>query len=177
MRRALSPSPMPSSRIHLRPPRPDDADAFLAAVTASRRLHGRWVSPPKDGAAYLTYLERMRQPGQAAFLVLRRDDDALVGVVNLSHIVMGALRSAYLGYYAFAPQAGQGLMTEGLGAVCRHAFRVLKLHRVEANIQPDNRASLALAKRCGFRKEGFSPRYLKINGRWRDHERWAQLAD
>ncbi len=168
---------MPPSRIYLRPPEAGDAPAFLAAVAASRRLHGRWVSPPADAVAFLAWLDRMRQPGQQSFLVLRRDDDSLVGVVNLSHIVLGALRSAYLGYYAFAPHAGQGLMGEGLQAVCRHAFRVLKLHRVEANIQPSNAASLALARRCGFRKEGFSPRYLKINGRWRDHERWALLAD
>lgn len=168
---------MPASRIHIRAPEASDGPAFLAAVAASRRLHGRWVSPPADGVAYLAWLDRMRQPGQQPFLVLRREDDGLVGVVNLSHIVMGALRSAYLGYYAFAPHAGQGLMSEGLQAVCRHAFQVLKLHRVEANIQPDNAASLALARRCGFRQEGFSPRYLKINGRWRDHERWALLAD
>lgn len=168
---------MPPARIHLRPPEPFDAPAFLAAVAASRRLHGRWVTPPADAVAYLAWLDRMRQPGQQSFLVLRRGDDSLVGVVNLSHIVMGALRSAYLGYYAFAPNAGQGLMSEGLQAVCRHAFQVLKLHRVEANIQPDNAASIALARRCGFRQEGYSPRYLKINGRWRDHERWALLAD
>lgn len=168
---------MPPARIHLRPPEPSDAPAFLAAVAASRRLHGRWVTPPADAVAYLAWLDRMRQPGQQSFLVLRRGDDSLVGVVNLSHIVMGALRSAYLGYYAFAPNAGQGLMSEGLQAVCRHAFQVLKLHRVEANIQPDNAASIALARRCGFRQEGYSPRYLKINGRWRDHERWALLAD
>ena len=168
---------MPAARIHLRPPEASDASAFTTAVAASRRLHGRWVSPPGDAAAFQAYLERMRQPGHAAFLVLRRDDDSLVGVVNLSHIVMGALRSAYLGYYAFAPNAGRGLMTEGLRAVCRQAFQGLKLHRVEANIQPDNLASRALAQRCGFQREGFSPRYLKINGRWRDHERWALLAD
>ncbi len=168
---------MPTSRIALRAPEGSDAPVFLAAVAASRALHGRWVSPPADAAAFAAYLERMRCAGQQAHLILRRDDGSLVGVVNLSHIVMGALRSAYLGYYAFAPNAGQGLMSEGLQAVCRHAFRVLKLHRVEANIQPDNLASLALARRCGFQKEGFSPRYLKIKGRWRDHERWALLAD
>jgi ribosomal-protein-alanine N-acetyltransferase len=67
-------------------------------------------------------------------------------------------------------------MREALEAIVRHAFRVMKLHRLEANIQPGNRASIALAKSCGFRKEGFSPRYLKIGGRWRDHERWAIVA-
>ena len=59
----------------------------------------------------------------------------------------------------------------------RYAFAELRLHRVEANIQPANKRSLTLAKKAGFRREGFSPRYLKIGGRWRDHERWAILAD
>ena len=67
-------------------------------------------------------------------------------------------------------------MHAGLSAVVRHSFRVLRLHRLEANIQPGNRASIALAKSCGFIKEGYSPRYLKIGGRWRDHERWAIVA-
>jgi ribosomal-protein-alanine N-acetyltransferase len=64
-------------------------------------------------------------------------------------------------------------MTAAMILLLRHAFRSLKLHRLEANIQPGNTASVALVKRCGFRKEGFSPRYLKVGGRWRDHERWA----
>ena len=64
-------------------------------------------------------------------------------------------------------------MSEGLGLLLRLAFRRLRLHRLEANIQPGNAQSIALVRRAGFRREGLSPRYLKIGGRWRDHERWA----
>ena len=68
-------------------------------------------------------------------------------------------------------------MTDALPLVLDHAFGALGLHRVEANIMPTNRPSLALVRRAGFRREGLSPRYLKIAGRWRDHERWALLAE
>jgi ribosomal-protein-alanine N-acetyltransferase len=164
-------------RIALRSPVAGDASAFLAAVHASRRLHRPWVHPPRTRADFLQYLHRMDAPGQHAFLVCRREGGALVGVVNLTHVIMGALRSGYLGYYAFSGHEGQGLMREGLQAVVRHAFRTLKLHRLEANIQPANAPSTALVRACGFAREGYSPRYLKIGGRWRDHERWALLAD
>ena len=97
------------------------------------------------------------------------------GVVNA--IVRGLFHSAYLGYYALAPHAGKGYMTEGMRLVIRHAFVAMKLHRLEANIQPENTASRALVKRLGFRLEGYSPRYLKIAGRWRDHERWALTVE
>ena len=113
------------------------------------------------------------------FLVCRHDPtgaEEIAGVINITQIVMGAFCSGYLGYYAFSGFERHGLMREGLVQVLRHAFGVLKLHRLEANIQPGNRASIALVKACGFVKEGYSPRYLKINGRWRDHERWAVLA-
>ena len=73
--------------------------------------------------------------------------------------------------------ANQGYMREGIELVLREAFLNLRLHRIEANIQPGNHASIALARGAGFSREGFSPRYLKIGGRWRDHERWAILAD
>ena len=92
-------------------------------------------------------------------------------------IVRRGFQSAYLGYAVGKPFAGQGYMRDGLELVLRHAFTTLRLHRIEANIQPANASSLALAKGAGFRREGFSPRYLKIGGRWRDHERWAILAE
>jgi ribosomal-protein-alanine N-acetyltransferase len=86
-------------------------------------------------------------------------------------------KSTYLGYYAFAPQDGQGLMSDGLSLALDVAFRALRLHRVEANIQPANTRSTALVRRAGFVREGFSRRYIKLAGRWRDHERWALLAE
>ena len=92
-------------------------------------------------------------------------------------IVRGDFQGAYIGYYLFVPHTGKGYMLEGLRLVLERAFRELALHRVEANIQPGNVRSLRLVKRLGFRREGFSPRYLKIGGRWRDHERWALLVE
>jgi len=101
----------------------------------------------------------------------------IAGVINVSQIFYGNFRSAYLGYYAGARFMGQGYMSDGLRLVFRHAFGALGLHRLEANIQPENRASIRLVRRAGFRREGFSRRYLKIGGRWRDHERWAITAE
>jgi ribosomal-protein-alanine N-acetyltransferase len=150
---------------------------FLAAVRRSRALHRGRATPPATPAAYRAYLRRLRKPTHQGHLVVLRSSGALAGVVNVSEIVGGAFRSAYLGYYAFRPHAGQGYMSEGVRLVLRRAFGELRLHRVEANIQPGNTASLALVRRLGFRREGFSPRYLKIAGRWRDHERWALLAE
>ena len=150
---------------------------FLAAVRRSRRLHAAWVSPPATVAAYRAYLRRVRRPTHAGYLVCRADSGELVGVVNISEIVRGNFDSAYLGYYAFAPHARQGLMAEGLARVVGEAFRRLGLHRLEANIQPRNTASRRLVRRLGFRREGFSRRYLRVAGRWRDHERWTILAE
>ena len=107
----------------------------------------------------------------------RREDRSILGFFNLSHITRGSLQSAYLGYAIGSTFAGQGYMREGIELVLRDAFLTLRLHRIEANIQPGNQASIALARGAGFSREGFSPRYLKIGGRWRDHERWAVLAE
>jgi ribosomal-protein-alanine N-acetyltransferase len=100
----------------------------------------------------------------------------LVGFISVTNIVRGVFQSGYLGYYAFAGNERQGLMTLALRQVVKRAFSELHLHRLEANIQPENLASVALVRACGFAKEGYSERYLKIRGRWRDHERWAMLA-
>ena len=167
-------------RLLLHAPTLADEAEFLAAVAASRALHQPWVAPPATPQRYQHFVRHSVAPSHHAFLLRRRPaagqpSGQLVGCVNLSHVVMGTLCSGYLGYFAFAGHQGQGLLAEGLRAVLRHAFGPLKLHRVEANIQPGNAASMALVQACGFSREGYSPAYLKINGRWRDHERWARL--
>ena len=164
-------------RVYLRRPHLDDTREFLALMAASRRLHRPWVQPPADRKAFAAYVEHSRSDRALGSLICLREDDAIVGAANLSEIVRGLFQSAYLGFYGSAPYLGQGLMREGIGLVVRHAFLALKLHRIEANVQPGNVRSLALVKALGFKKEGYSPRYLKIAGRWRDHERWTRLAD
>jgi [ribosomal protein S5]-alanine N-acetyltransferase len=165
------------TEVFLRYPSARDREEFLERVKASRKLHGRWVSAPADVEAFASWLRRTKAPEMESVLVCREEDGAIAGVYNIGQIFYGHLCSAYLGYYSFAPFAGRGYMREGLQLVLRHAFGPLGLHRLEANIQPENGPSIALVSGAGFRLEGLSPRYLKIAGRWRDHERWAILAE
>jgi [ribosomal protein S5]-alanine N-acetyltransferase len=166
-----------TSRVYLRAPVAGDRDEFISLMVASRSFHRPWATAPVDGDRFAAYLTDSRRPDFEAMLVCRRADLAILGFFNLSQIVRRSLQSAYLGYAVGEPFAGQGYMREGIELVLRHAFQDLRLHRIEANIQPENHASISLARGAGFRREGFSPRYLKIAGRWRDHERWAILAD
>jgi [ribosomal protein S5]-alanine N-acetyltransferase len=123
------------------------------------------------------YLERISSDSHRGFLIVHREAGTVVGVINLNNLIRCAFQNAFLGYYCFLPHARQGLMHEGMLLVLQHAFGELKLHRLEANIQPGNSASIALVRKCGFVREGLSRRYLKICGRWADHERWALLAE
>ena len=136
---------------------------------------------PSTPGEYRAYLRRYATGAAGAthvgLVAVRKDDGALVGVFNFSAVVRGAFKSCYLGYYAFAPTAGQGYMTEAFARALDHAYARLGLHRVEANVQPGNRRSNALARRVGFTREGYSRRYIRIAGRWRDHVRYAMLAE
>jgi ribosomal-protein-alanine N-acetyltransferase len=160
------------ARIRLRPISLKDEADFLEAVSRSRRLHRPWVYPPATKERFRRYVKTQRQPVRVSYSVRAVTGD-LVGLINISEIVRGVFHSGYLGYYIFAPYQRQGFMLAGLSAAIGRALRNQGLHRLEANIQPGNRASIALVKRLGFRREGYSPRYLKVGGRWRDHERWA----
>jgi ribosomal-protein-alanine N-acetyltransferase len=164
-------------RTFIRRGRERDAEEFVQLMRDSRQLHQPWSYPPTEPHEFVALVERARADDFELFLLCSRDDGRVLGFFNLSQIFRGPFMNAYLGYAVGQPYGGSGFMTEGIALVLRHAFGPLGLHRLEANIQPGNARSIALAKRAGFRLEGFSPRYLKIDGRWRDHERWAILAE
>ena len=155
----------------IRFPRLTDKDNFLKVVEYSRQLHQPWVQAPDTEKKFLDYLEKYQKENQISHLVMV--DDAIAGVININEIVRGCFLSGYLGYYAMSGFAGKGHMTQALKAVIHKAFTEYGLHRLEANIQPENEASIALVRKCRFEKEGYSKDYLRINGKWRDHERWA----
>ncbi len=164
------------TRVVLATPTLADEDEFLTANRASQAYHRPFAYNPMTAKDYRTYLRSLGER-KLGFFARHRDDGGLVGWINLSEIIRGNFRNAYLGYCGYAGYAGQGYMTEALTLVLREAFAVEKLHRVEANIQPTNTPSIALVQRLGFELEGMSPRYLKIGGRWRDHERYALRAE
>jgi [ribosomal protein S5]-alanine N-acetyltransferase len=171
-------APPDGARVGLRVLERADREPFLALARDSRELHRPWTYPPERSDQFDDLFARSRRDDFACLLAFLADDPrVIVGVFTISQIVRGAFQSAYLGYYANQRHAGQGLMREAMEQVLDHAFGPLALHRLEANIQPGNQPSIALARGAGFRLEGFSPRYLLIGGQWRDHERFAITAD
>ena len=162
-----------ADRVSVRPLAASDQDGYIALARASVDLHHPWYSMPTTPEEFQAHLTRFSQPTAEGFVVCLRDGGAMVGVVTIDSIIRGRFQSASLSYAAFALAAGQGYMSEGLALVLRYAFTELRLHRLEANIQPANQASLRLVRRQGFRKEGYSPDMLFIDGAWRGHERWA----
>ena len=121
--------------------------------------------------------EQRDQRSYRFFFALHTDPERIIGDAGLSNIVRGAFHCAYLGYKIDEQMQGQGLMFEALTRVCEFAFRDLKLHRIEANIMPHNVKSIAVVERLGFKREGYSEKYLRINDRWEDHVRFALVNE
>ena len=164
-------------RVFIRKPTEDDASELLSLRYKSKDFHFPWVILKLDKEDCHNYIDRSRSNNFQGLLICNSNNSRTVGVVNLSQIFYGGFQNAYLSYYADVDYAGRGLMSEGVTQAIDYAFYTLHLHRLEANIQPGNIASINLVKRLNFTKEGFSPKYLKINGQWQDHERWALTVE
>ena len=124
---------------------------------------------------------RGQTAGTQCRLVATLHDGRMAGIFSLGEIVRGVFQCAYAGWRVSADLVGQGIGTEVVNGLLDIAFAQppvgIALHRVQANIIPSNAASLRVAEKCGFRREGFAPRYLKIAGQWQDHVMTAKTAE
>ncbi|ARW15996.1 GNAT family N-acetyltransferase [Komagataeibacter europaeus] len=154
-----------------------DAVDLIKANIESRSYHAPWTHPFITREGFDTWFDEQMSGANMGFVARDLDTGRIVGITHLSQIFMRGFQNAYLGYYGMIEFSGRGLMTEAVRLTVKAAFDDVGLHRLEANIQPGNMKSITLVRRLGFRNEGFSPRYLRINGEWRDHERWALLRD
>jgi len=167
----------------IRRPAERDRAEFIMVRRENRAFLERWEpQPPADHDAFGhesfdRFLKFNRSKRYRKMLICLRSTGEIIGTVNFNGIAPEPFLSTTMGYWIALAHARHGYMTEAIGLAVRHAFTTLGLHRVEANIMPNNKASLALIRRCGFRFEGLALRYLQINGRWADHERWAMTIE
>lgn len=152
------------------------AAEFAFAANKSKLLHRAWVHPPCTTKEAADLANRRQGPTDFGYLIRDYESTKVAGFIEITNIVRGPFQSGYLGYYMFKGFERRGYMQWSLQVILQKAWKELKLNRLEANIQVGNDASIKLVKSLGFRLEGYSPRYLKIGGRWRDHERWAILS-
>ena len=165
----------PCDDIYLRRVTHNDEAEFVGLMRASEELHQPWIQAPTTSALFKYYLQRIRRNDHEGFAICRESDGIIVCVININNIVRGSFLSASLGYYVGASFQGQGYMQAGLTQLVDYAFSTMGLHRLEANIQPDNLRSQELVRRCGFEYEGLSKNFLFLDGAWRDHQRWCVI--
>ena len=172
-------------RIFLRPPQVADFEEWAALRDESRDFLQPWepvwpedeLTLPAWRRRLRAYWREMREGVAYPFLIFDISRHILVGGITLSNVRRGIAQTGTLGYWIGARHARRGYMTEAVRVLVRHAFEELGLHRVEAACIPANVASRRLLEKCGFRREGYARRYLRINGEWRDHLLFAILAE
>lgn len=172
-----------SDRMILRLPQHGDWQAWSGLRAASadflRPWEPVWAPDHLGRRAFVNrvyWAARAEAQGTALpLLLIRRQDNALLGAVTLDNIRRGPSQGATLGYWMGAPFARQGYMREAIQVLAHYAFTTLDLSRLEAACLPENAASRGVLESCGFKYEGVAQSYLQINGRWRNHVLYANL--
>lgn len=176
--------PTPSGVLVLRDLRRRDAHAWREVRARNVAWLAPWEAtvPPESGEQVPTFPEMVRRfraearSGRTIAWAMTLDT-RLIGQVTVGGISLGSLRSASIGYWIDSRVAGRGLTPLAVAMACDHCFRVLRLHRIEIVIRPENVASLRVVAKLGFRHEGARPAYLHIDGAWRDHDVYAMNAE
>jgi len=170
--------------VRLRPLRRRDQDAWMEL----RQINADWLEPwdatspvpvtgprPSFGSFVRTLGSQARAGTTLPFAVDLHG--ALVGQLTVSSITYGSLRSAAIGYWVSEHVAGRGITPTAVALATDHCFRVLRLHRVEVNIRPENTPSRRVVEKLGLREESYHSRYLHIDGAWRDHATFALTVE
>lgn len=171
--------------INLRAPGRGDYSSWFEVRHASRHsLQRREPLWSEDQLSKKKFRRYVRDYGLASryglglgLFIWDKDFTTLMGACNLTHIRRGPSQSAELGYWLGEAYQGNGFAREAVKLLCSHAFSYLELHRVEAACMADNTASQRVLESNGFRREGYSDKYLKINGSWTDHIRFALMKE
>ncbi|MGP1275187.1 MAG: GNAT family N-acetyltransferase [Caulobacterales bacterium] len=167
--------------IRLRHPGPDDYEAWAKLRSASRghteAWEPAWSEDELTRTAYKRRLRRYQQDVETGqgypFFIFRASDGVFVGACNLNNVRRGVLQAADIGYWIGSPYVRRGHARAAVRRVVTFAFAQLNLNRIEAATRPENEASRSLLMSVGFSPEGYARRYLKINGEWRDHLKFA----
>jgi [ribosomal protein S5]-alanine N-acetyltransferase len=174
----------------LRPYRRSDAQAWAKVRRSNEAWLSQWeptpygswheLNSPAAFRAVYADLRRSARSGAAmpfAVCYVENGQERLVGQLTLGNIVRRAFCSTYAGYWVDSSVAGRGVIPTALALSVDHAFRAGGLHRVEVNIRPENKASRRVVEKLGFREEAYHPRYLHIDGAWRDHIGYALTSE
>jgi ribosomal-protein-alanine N-acetyltransferase len=173
------------TRVYLRAPAMQDYVAWAELRALSRQHLSPWEPQwARDELTRSSFRRRLRAAQREArddlgysYLIFADTPLRVVGGLNVSNLRRGIAQTASIGYWIGAPYAGRGLMTDAVRAVAPFAFSSLRLHRLEAACLPTNAASMRVLEKTGFRHEGRARQYLKIDGRWQDHNLYALLCD
>ncbi|MER2134411.1 MAG: GNAT family protein [Arthrobacter sp.] len=187
---AIWPVTLESGDLILRPIRYRDRTEWNSVRSRNADWIGPWeATNPLPGSDLPSYAGMVRSLNQQArqdtalpFLITERQgglrsSPAIVGQLTVSSIIWGSARMATLGYWVDQARAGRGIAPAAVAMATDHCFRVLGLHRMEINIRPENRPSLRVVQKLGFREEGLRKRYLHIAGEWADHLSFALTAE
>jgi [ribosomal protein S5]-alanine N-acetyltransferase len=180
---AEAPPVLRAGAVELRSPEMRDyvawADLRMQSRTFLKPWEPTWPHDDLTRAAYRLRIKRYRRDIEDdhayPYFIFHQEDGALLGGLTLSNVRRGVAQMVSLGYWIGEPHARSGFMTSAIAALLPFAFENLRLHRIEAACLPENTASIALLRRCGFEEEGYAKGFLKIDGRWRDHVLFALL--
>jgi len=173
-----------TDRLYLRILKPNYAQEVLAYYKRNHNFLNEWEPKRSKDFYTLSYHKRQlsyeynmfKDSKSVRLWIFKKEDNKLIGNICFSNIIMGNFKSCFMGYKLDKDEINKGYMTEAIKEAVRIMFDDFGLHRIEVNVIPRNERSLKVMEKLKFEQEGYSRRYLEINGKWEDHVHFAVYA-